>query len=142
MGWRSDARDAIRDYPRLKQKEKDLKSVSAVANYGDSVKLSDGSVINVLLPGGGTASRTTEDVALRHLPPEEQKRLEAVERAIQVTRSRYADAEKRLELVRLMYWSRRCSMAGAAQKLFISYSTASRWNVEFADLIDIFLREI
>lgn len=67
--------------------------------------------------------------------PDNQRPAErrAIEKAIQTTRDSYADADERLELVRLIYWSRiRYNIPGAALALpGISEATAKRWHRDF-----------
>ena len=70
-----------------------------------------------------------------HRYPDNQRPAErrAIEKAIQTTRDSCADADERLELVRLIYWSRiRYNIPGAALALpGISEATAKRWHRDF-----------
>ena len=139
MGWRKDTRAIIRAYPELKRRARELHDVSLTANYGTQAKVK-GVDMNVILPGSGEASRTTEDVALRQLSPGDQRALDAVSAAIQTTLSRHPDGKRRLQLIDLMYWRNSHYMQGAADLLYISYSTARRWNDSFVELVDAYLQ--
>ena len=72
----------------------------------------------------------TAAAALRELPPVHQRELDAVQRAVQTTGALACGAE-RLELIRLVFWSRTYTLEGAAQRLHISYRTARRWQHDF-----------
>lgn len=120
--WWSFARSMIRDYPSLKAQLRDLHEQSITA--GDSGT-----------GGGGGVSRKTEQVALRQLPVDDQKAFEAVRRAIEITSLKVA-GEKKLQLIKLMYWtSSPMAMAAAAYKIPIADATAKRWHGEFVRLV-------
>ena len=140
MGWRQETRAVIRAYPALKRQRAELQSMSVTANYGEPTELASGEVVNVLMPRSGSASRTTEDAALRQLPPDQQRSLDAVERAISVTLDRYVDGKRRLRLIELLYWKNSHYLSGAADQLYISYATARRWNDAFIELVDAYLK--
>ncbi len=128
MGWRADARAAIRAYPELCRRERELHDMPVTPHYSAE-------------PGAGEATRTTENAALRQLPPDEQKALEAVRAAVRVTRGRYINGERRLRLIELIYWQRSHTLQGAAMAVHVSVNTARRWREDFEDLVDTFLRQ-
>ena len=138
MGWRKDTRAIIRTYPELKRRERELKEISVVANYGTPA-IVGGERMNVLLPGGGTASRTTEDVALRQLSPDDQRALDAVSNAIQTT-MRYRNGNLRVKIIDLVYWRQSHTLEGAAQAVHVSLKTAQGWHSAFVELVDAYLR--
>ena len=72
MSWRSDAYGAIRRYPQHKRDAEQLRAVSITASASGA-------------RGGTSVSRTTENAALRQLPKQEQRELNAVEEAIATT---------------------------------------------------------
>lgn len=138
MGWRKDTRAIIRTYPELKRREREMKEISVVANYGTPA-IVGGERMNVLLPGGGTASRTTEDVALRQLSPDDQRALDAVSNAIQTT-MRYRNGNLRVKIIDLVYWRQSHTLEGAAQTVHVSLKTAQGWHSAFVELVDAYLR--
>lgn len=138
MGWRKDTRAVIRRYPELKRRERDLKEMSVTANYGTPAEV-DKKFVNVLLPGSGDASRTTEDIALRSLPPDDQRALDAVSAAIQTT-MRYRNGDLRVKIIDLVYWRRSHTLEGAALAVHVSTKTAQAWHSDFIELVDAYLR--
>ena len=138
MGWRKDTRAVIRRYPELKRRERDLKDSSAVANYGERAKIGN-EIVNVILPGGGTASRTTEDIALRSLPPDDQRALDAVSNAIETT-MRYRNGDLRVRIIDMVYWRQTHTLEGAALAVHVSPQTAQEWNSAFIELVDAYMR--
>ncbi len=72
----------------------------------------------------------TEEAALRELPPKEQLRYEAVERALKKTR-RLRDGGWRVRLIELVYFKRSHTLSGAAEQCRASHSTAVRWHGDF-----------
>ena len=120
--WWGFARAMIRDYPGLKKNLEELHSQNITAN-------------NTGMPKGGGAGRTVESVALRQLPPDDQRVYDAVTSAVEITRLRL-DGREHLELIRLMYWIRKPMTAkAAAPVLHISEVTAKRWHGCFVRLV-------
>ena len=61
--------------------------------------------------------------------------VQAVNKAIEQTAAK-PDGQERLELMHKAYWKRNTvTVQRAAMELFISYSTAKRWNKEFFLLV-------
>lgn len=61
--------------------------------------------------------------------------VQAVNKAIEQTAEK-PDGQERLELLRKVYWTKHAvTVYRAAAELYISYSTAKRWNKEFFLLV-------
>lgn len=119
--WWSYAKAMIRQYPVLMKEYNDLHRHNTAA-------------IITGVPGGNSMHRTTETVALRQLPPARQREYDAVEKAIVLTKRRQNGAAV-LALIDLVLWKQTHNLAGAAQLLYISESTANRYHSEFIRLV-------
>ena len=128
MGWRKNARDIIKDYPRLKRKEAELRLVSIMPAMTG-------------IPSSHKVSRTTEDAAIKGLPPEEQKALDAVNQAI-ITTGRYRNGSLRLKIIELVFWTGSHTLDGAAMKCNVSNQTAYNWHNDFVALVDAYYRYV
>ena len=119
--WWGFCRNIVRMYPVYLARYQALHDVSMTANYTG-------------VPGSGTPSRATENVATRELTQTEQRSLAAVEAAIRATQRRQ-DGKERLDLIRLVYWPKRYDQADtierAAVKIPVSRRTAMRWHRDF-----------
>lgn len=111
----------IRQYPDLKREYEDLHRQNTTANMNDT-------------PGGGSASRTTEIVALRQLPPVKQKEFDSVETAVRITR-KMPNGTDRLAVIDLVLWKAETTIEGAAQKIHSSKETAWRYHRDFVRLV-------
>ena len=120
-GWWPYVKSMIRGYPALKARHDDLQSASVTANYNG-------------MPGGGAASRTTEDAAVRELAPTAQREYEAVRLAIDQT-ARYDNSTQRLAVISMVFWQRTHTLEGAAMEENVSYTTARRWHSAFIHLV-------
>ena len=78
----------------------------------------------------GQTSDPVADAALRELPEINRRELEAVQQAIEETRT-LPNGKERLEMVRLVFWKKTHTLEGAAMKCHVSYVTARRWHGEF-----------
>ncbi len=127
MSWRKDARGVVRRYPSHKSELEAIRSGSVTPNYSG-------------MPGGHSASRTTEDVALRTLPRDAQTEYDAVDFAIRTTVANYPrDHKDRLEVIRLLYWvPDKLTIEGAAMRIPCSVQTAKGWNSSFLALVDAY----
>lgn len=125
MSWRKDARGVVRRYPEHKAALEDIRSGSVTPNYSD-------------MPGSHIASRSTEDVALRTLPRNEQLEYDAVDFAIRNTATNYPrDYQNRMKLIRLLYWSNeKLTIEGAAMRIPCGVQTAKNWNGSFLATVD------
>lgn len=119
--WWPFALNMIKDYPARKQ-EYDL-----IHEQKITASLSG-------MPGGGSASRTVENIALKQLPWQEQKEYDAVRKAEELTLAE-ADGKIRMKVVELTLYKKRCNTAGAAIRLNISERTAQRHRWRFVILV-------
>ena len=128
MGWRADAYGAIRRYPQHQSDAKQLKAVSVTASASGG-------------RSGTSVSRTTENAALRELPKQEQRELDAVREAIATTRQ-YRNGEHHVRLIEMMYWRGQAnvSMITASYEIPIALITARAWHNDFVKLVDAYLR--
>lgn len=119
--WWGFCRNIVRMYPAYLERYRALHESNMTANYTG-------------VPGSGTPSRATEEVATRELTQTEQRSLDAVEAAIRATMRR-KDGKERLDLIRLVYWPKRYDQADtierAAVKIPVSRRTAMRWHRDF-----------
>lgn len=121
----------IRDYPVRYQDYKDLHEQKVTASSSG-------------MPGGAGVSRPLEQIALRTLPPQEQREYDAVHQAIERTR-RMPNAKERLEIINLTMWRSRYTLHNAADMVHISERTARRFRHQFILLVGVcygFLSEL
>lgn len=119
--WWSYVKEIIRRYPALAAQLRDIQSPGITVQYGGT-------------GGGSGISRQTERLALAELPGSTQREYQAVADALAALESRPGGRE-RLKLIRMVYWRRTHTLAGAAYKLHISEITARRWNREIILLV-------
>lgn len=119
--WRAQARQAACDYPKLRTALRDLQSMSVTPSLSG-------------MPGGGGEHRGTEDAALRQLPPEDQRKFDAVDQALEVCR-RLTSGPFRIKLIELVYFAKTHNLQGAALQIPCSVQTAWTWNNDFLLLI-------
>lgn len=93
------------------------------------------------MPGATEASRKTEILALRELPLNDRRDLEAVRTALRVLERQNKNADLRYQLIDIVYWRRTHSVEGAAMRIHISQDTAREWDQEFIKLVDAFRRK-
>lgn len=77
-----------------------------------------------------SASRSTENIATRSLPRQDQLEYDAVKKAIALTQMDES-GELQLDVVKLTLWKNSHSIDGAALKLNISPRTAKRYRWKF-----------
>lgn len=112
----------IRDYPILKAEYERLheQQITAAA---------------MAIPAGGSAGRKTERIVLRELPGNQQKKYDAVHKAVQATRMKPSGADK-IKLIKYVYWGReKRRIKDAALEIHISEETAKRWHGEFVKTV-------
>lgn len=119
--WRQAARQAAYDYPGLRAQLRDLQSMSVTPSLSG-------------MPMGGGEHRSTEDAALRQLPPEDQRRLDAVAQALSISEHLTSGLARR-KLIDLVYFRRSHTVEGAAMRIPCSVQTAKIWNSDFLLLI-------
>ena len=118
--WWENVKRAIRAYPSLCAKKADRQAMP-VTRQGNGAGR------------GASSARKTEEYALRGLSPEEERIIDAVAKAWQLTEA-MPDGNKRLELLRAYYWKGE-RLLNAALKIPIDESTAKRWNGVFVRLV-------
>ena len=65
------------------------------------------------------------------------RQYEAVSRAIRITaRSKDGAGHWRNEIIRLVYFRQSHNLHGAAQKCYVSFRTAQRWQRDFFDIVE------
>ena len=110
--WRPLVEKALREYPKLKKRKEELQTATITPNYNP-------------MPGGSNVSQTTENLAMRDLPEDERKWLDAIESAIcEISRNEDGDAVMRL--VKSVYFQKTHTVNGAAIMCNMSDSTAKR----------------
>ena len=120
--WWSTARQAVRNYPIWKAELEQLHSQSVTAGEGG-------------LPSGGEASRKTENIALRQLPPAKQREYDSVNRAVEIT-SLMPDGDRRVEMIRQMYWrGNKMDISAVVYRIGIAEATGKRWHGAFIYLV-------
>lgn len=121
-GWWSYAKYLTRAYPALKKEYDSLHSQHITA---------DPSQIHVRT---GTASRSTEAIAMRQLPPAKQADYDAVTKAIEQTK-RLKTGPERLQLIDKVYWKQSHTLDGAAYAIGYSYQQGARYHRDFLRLV-------
>ena len=117
MNWRTEARAALRAYPRILRRLYELEGIRVTPAYTG-------------MPGGHTATRTTEDIALRtQLCPQDEAVITAVEFA-QRMQATYPNGKERLRMMELVYFRRTHTLEGAAMECHYSVEAIKRWNNE------------
>lgn len=119
--WRQAARQAAYDYPGLRAQLRDLQSMSVTPSLSG-------------MPMGGGKHRSTEDAALRQLPPEDQRKFDAVDQALEVCK-RLTSGPFRIKLIELVYFAKSHNLQGAALQIPCSVQTAWTWNNDFLLLV-------
>ncbi|MBQ1577057.1 MAG: hypothetical protein IIZ83_08865 [Oscillospiraceae bacterium] len=127
MSWRSEARAALRQYPKLKRRQGENEATITPVYGGAAVQHS--------------ASRTTEDVALRStLTEREENIISAVEFMLSMQR-RYANSNERLRMVELVYFKHTHTIDGAADVVHYSPDALWRWNGEILTAVYVGLKK-
>lgn len=120
-GWWPYAKAMIKAYPQLHKEYEALHSQKITASISG-------------MPGGGNASRSTENVALRVLPGIKQREHDAVAKAIGMMK-RKPYGEDALKIVDLVFWKKKCNVTGAAVQVGCSDTTAFRYHREFINTV-------
>ena len=128
MSWRTEARAALRAYPKAKKKQNESGEMQITPVYG-------GSAVQ------HSATRTTENVALRtKLTPHEENVISAVEFAMRM-QSAYPNGQERMKMIRLVYFQRSHTLEGAAMEVHYSDRAVKRWNAEILTAVYVALRK-
>ena len=115
--WRPNIDRALKQYPELIKHKRELQEARIISSYTPTTST-------------GSVARGTEMLALRTLPAQEQRWIDAIEKAISETKG-IPNGEVILSLIRMIYFTGRYSFSGAAMELFISESTAKRYVQKF-----------
>ena len=84
----------------------------------------------------GMVSSPVEQCVIHDLPRKEQRRFDAVEKAIIFTKVRHpSDYAPRLEIINLVYFKQTYTLAGAAMRVGCHPNTAGAWQAEFIRLV-------
>lgn len=118
--WWPFALNIIRDYPQHARKLKELQQVKLTADISG-------------MPRAGGASRSTEGVALRQLPIQEQREYEAVHTALLRTQTMKA-ADQRIKIIKLSFW-KGYSIKAAATVVNETPDTAETFRWQFIMLV-------
>lgn len=127
MGWRSEARRALRDYPRIKRRQSDNEMQITPVYGGAAVQHS--------------ASRTTENVALRSTLTEREENIISAVEFMVAMQSRYYNAEARMKMLSLVYFRRTHTMQGAAMEVGYNINTVKSWNTEMLTAVYVALKK-
>lgn len=119
--WRQICRQAAYEYPALRSELRDLQSMSITP------KLTG-------MPVGGGERRSTEDVALRQLPADRQRKYDAVNQALNIS-EHLTSGLSRVKLIQLVYFRRSHTLEGAALQIPCDVRTAKTWNNDFLLLV-------
>lgn len=115
--WWPFALNMIKDYPTRNAEYNELHKQKITASMTG-------------LSSQRSASRTTENIAIRLLPRHDQLEYDAVRKAIALTQMDES-GDLQLEVVKLTLWKNSHSIDGAAIKLHISPRTAKRYRWKF-----------
>ncbi len=119
--WRPNVDRALREYPEMRRRKDELQASAMTANYNP-------------MPKGSDPSRTTENLATATLPEQEEKWLDAIDRAIS-TAAFWRDGTLTIRLIQMVFFARSHTVIGAADVLHVSESTAKRAIGNFTTLV-------
>lgn len=121
--WWTYIKSVIREYPKLcKQLETPLEA--KITPVYDQI-------------GGrpqGTISRPTENAVIHNLPPNDQRKYDAVAAALHFTKN-LPDGAERMTTIELVYFKKTHTLDGAAVVLNVHRNTTGRWNGDFIRLV-------
>lgn len=118
--WWGFALAMIRDYPTRQKDLNDLREQKVTANLNG-------------MPGGHTASRTTEGIAIKQLPHQEQREFDAVDKAIKRVKG-MTESKLRMEVIKITLL-KGYSIPTAAMWLNTAERTARRYRWQFILLV-------
>lgn len=119
--WWGYIRNVVFAYPDLKKEYEELHRQSITAAMGG-------------MPSGTGVSRGTEEIAVRELPPTEQKEYDAVRRAIELTR-KMPQWKRRLEIIDQVFWKKRKNLQDAGEAVGYAYKAARDIQSTFLKLV-------
>ncbi len=115
--WYPNISRALKAYPSLIAKKDEIQRLNIIAKYSGE-------------PSGGGASRSTEEIAIRDLPPAEAALVDAIGSALDEI-SRRRDGDYIVRLIDLVYFRQTHTIQGAAAVLNMSEKTARRRHGDF-----------
>lgn len=115
--WYPNISRALKAYPSLIAKKDDIQRLNIIAKYSGE-------------PSGGGASRSTEEIAIRDLPPAEAALVDAISSAMDEI-SRRRDGDYIVRLIDLVYFRQTHTIQSAAAVLNMSEKTARRRHGDF-----------
>lgn len=119
--WWAYVKGMIRRYPSLCVEEKALHDISISPD------------LSGLPHGTGKHSDPVANAAMRELPPISRHEMEAVQKALETTQ--WLDNGKdRLQMIKMVFWDKKYTVAGAALKLGYSERTVVQWHGDFIRL--------
>lgn len=127
MSWRSEARAALRLYPKLKHRQGENEMQITPVYGGAAVQHS--------------ASRTTENVALRSTLTEREENIISAVEFMVAMQSHYYNAEARMKMLSLVYFRRTHTMQGAAMEVGYNINTVKAWNTEILTAVYVAIRK-
>ena len=128
MSWKSEARNALRLYPKVKRRQSETADMKITPAYG-------GTAVS------HSASRTTENVALRStLTPHEENVISAVAFMMRM-QSAYPNGQERMRMIKLVYFQRTHTLEGAAMECNYSDRTIKRWNMEILTAVYVEMKK-
>ena len=119
--WWGYIRNVVRSYPELKREYDYIHLQSVTANLSG-------------MPGCGSVSRGTEDVAIRQLSYTKQKEYDSVSKAIEITQ-KMKNGNHRLKIIELVYWKQTHTVEGAAMKVGYSVDRGKQIHGDFIRLV-------
>lgn len=118
--WWGYVKWVIRDYPAKYKELRNMRYQSITPNYNG-------------MPGGSEPQRGSENIALSTFTGQKLREFEAVEKAIDITKT-HPDGLERINLIQRVFWEQTHTLQGAAMAGHISYETAVNWHREFIKL--------
>lgn len=119
--WWAYAKAMVKIYPDLKREYDRLHSLQTSACLNG-------------VPNTKRYTRSTENAALRQLPPARQREYDAVTKAIEQTEKTQCGSD-RLAVINMVLWRGTHNIDGAAMQLHISEITAKRYHSDFIRLV-------
>lgn len=98
------------------------------------MKTASGSSIGDGFRSIGKVSHPTEDLALKELPPDEQREHDAVERALRIAKG-WKNGEAQIKLIELIYFKQTHNLLGASQVVGYSYDRSKQLVRQFQRLV-------
>ena len=124
FGWWSYAKYMVRVYPERKKEYQDIQSQRITREI-------------TAVSGGTTASRSTENAALKQMSPAKQAEYDAVAKAIEATKLMY-NGKEHLALINMVFWRKSHNIDGAAYALNYSTITGERFHRDFLRLVGLY----